>query len=182
VLASAPVCRAGRGGTGGPGHPRRCTTEAPPRPVCFRGKRWRAAGILRDDVPLRRIFVTLCSMSSLEEPGLGWNSANVDGVRADALDVISDALSWQLAATCWAAIERVLVTMDTALAAGDVAALAAATADLELVGPVRITRIGAAPVVPPPPVVRDRLNRLVHSLGGVQAADQAEPGHEESSS
>jgi hypothetical protein len=150
--------------------------------VDSRGKCGRAAGSLGDDVPLLRIFVTLTSMSSLEEAGPGVNSPDTVGVRADALDVISDALSWRLADTRWAAIEQVLAAMDAALAASDVATLAAATTDLELAGPVRITRIGAAPVVPPPPAVRDRLNRLVYSLGGVPAADQPESGQHEPSS
>jgi phage tail protein X len=128
------------------------------------------------------MFVTLSSMSSLEEPGSGWNPADTASVRAEALDVISDALSWRLAGTRWAAIEQVLAAMDAALAAGDVTALATATTDLELAGPVRITRIGADPVVPPPPAIRDRLNQLVHSLGGVPAADQPDPGQQEFSS
>jgi hypothetical protein len=59
-----------------------------------------------------------------------------------------------------------------ALAAADLDALAAATADLELAGPLRITRIGATPVVPPTPPVRDLLNRLVFSLGGITAGQQ----------
>ena len=128
------------------------------------------------------MFVTLSSMSSLEEPGPGWNPADTASVRAEALDVISDARSWRLAGTRWAAIEQVLAAMDAALAAGDVTALATATTDLELAGPVRITRIGADPVVPPPPAIRDRLNELVHSLGGVPAADQPDPGQQEFSS
>jgi hypothetical protein len=128
------------------------------------------------------MFVTLSSMSSLDEPGPGGNSAAAGGVRADALDVLSDALSWRLADARWAAIDQVIAAMSAALEADDVAALAAATADLELAGPVRITRIGAVPVVPPPPAVRDRLNQLVHSLGGVPAADQSEPGQQEFSS
>ena len=128
------------------------------------------------------MFVTLGSMSSLEEPGPGWNSADTGSVRTEALDVLSDALSWQLAGRRWAAIEQVLAAMDAALAAGDVTALATATTDLELAGPVRVTRIGADPVVPPPPATRDRLNRLVHSLGGVPAADQPDPGQQEFSS
>jgi hypothetical protein len=150
--------------------------------VHSRGKCGRATGSLRDDVPLPRIFVTLTSMSSLEEAGPGVNSPDTVGVRADALDVISDVLSWRLADTRWAAIEQVLAAMDAALTAGDVPTLALATTDLELAGPVRITRIGAPPVVPPPPAVRDRLNRLVYSLGGVPAADQPASGQQELSS
>jgi hypothetical protein len=121
------------------------------------------------------MFVTLISMDALDEPSPGWDSGDVFDVRAEALDVISDALQWQLAGPRWQAIEQVLAAMDAALAAGDLTALTAATADLELAGPLRITRIGADPVVPPPPRVRDRLNRLLHSLDGMPGAKQEEP-------
>jgi hypothetical protein len=95
--------------------------------------------------------------------------------RAEALDVVSDALQWRLNETRWQSLERILAAMDAASAAGDTAALMAATADLELAGPVRLTRIGAAPAVPPPAAVRDRLNRLVHSLGGALAQEREDP-------
>jgi hypothetical protein len=124
-----------------------------------------------------RLFVTLSGMDPLGEPSQAGDSGEVFDIRAEALDVISDALGWRLADTRWQAIEPVLVAVDAALTAGDLAALTAATADLELAGPLRITRIGTPPVVPPPPAIRDRLNRLVYSLGGAPAADQEQPGH-----
>jgi hypothetical protein len=89
-------------------------------------------------------------------------------VRAEALDLLQDALEWQLAEGRWQAIEHTLIAMDAALAANDLAALTAATADLELAGPLRITRIGATPMVPAAPPIRDRLNHLVYVLGGKQ--------------
>jgi hypothetical protein len=109
-------------------------------------------------------------MGSPDEPPPSWDAGDVAGIRAEALDVLSDALQWRLADVRWQAIGQMLATMDAALAADDLTALSAATADLELAGPLRITRIGATPVVPPPAPVRDRLNRLVHSLGATSAA------------
>jgi hypothetical protein len=91
--------------------------------------------------------------------------------RAEALDVVTDALQWRLAEPRWQAIEQVLATMDAALEAGDQQALMEATADLELAGPLRITRIGSTPVFSPSPLIRDRLNRLVYSLGGTPTAN-----------
>lgn len=108
-------------------------------------------------------------MNSLGEPSPRRDSGDVFDVRAEALGVISDALRWRLADARWQVVEQVVAAMAGALAAGDLKALTAATADLELAGPVRITRIGAMPIVPPPPPVRDRLNQLVHSLGGTPA-------------
>ena len=60
--------------------------------------------------------------------------------------------------------------MDAALTSGDMDELAAATADLELAGPLRIIPIG--PAVGPTPAARDLLNKLVHSLGDVAAGRQ----------
>ncbi len=114
-------------------------------------------------------------MVSPDEPA-GHDSGNGVDLRAEALDVISDVLQWRLAYASWEAIEQVLAALDAALAAGDLDALAAAIADLELAGPLRITRIGATPAVPAPPPVRDVLNRLVFSLGGGSPASQQDPG------
>jgi CATRA-associated small protein len=100
-----------------------------------------------------------------------WDSGGITEVRTEALDVLSDALFWQLAEARWQAIEQILIAMDAALARGDLDALAVATADLELAGPLRIVPIG--PATGPTPVARDLLNKLVHVLGGVTAGGQA---------
>ena len=99
--------------------------------------------------------------------------------RAEALDVVSDVLQWQLHEARWRPLEQVLAAMDAAVAAGDTAGLMAATANLELAGPLRVTRIGAAPVVPAPAAVRDRLNRLVYALGGALEQEQQETAAEQ---
>jgi hypothetical protein len=99
------------------------------------------------------------------------DSGHITEVRTEALDVLSDAILWQLAEARWRAIEQILVAMDAALVRGDMDALAVATADLELAGPLRIIPIG--PAVGPTPAARDLLNKLVHSLGGVSAERQA---------
>jgi hypothetical protein len=108
-------------------------------------------------------------MHSTDKDPASGDSRNIADVRAEALDVLSDALQWQLAETRWQAIEQVLIAIDNALTADDTEALAEATAELELAGPLRITRISATPLVPAEPRVRDQLNRLVFSLGGTSA-------------
>jgi hypothetical protein len=102
-----------------------------------------------------------------------WHSGNIAELRSEALDALSDAAAWRLAEARWQAIEQILVAMDAAQASGDMDALAAATADLELAGPLRIIPIGPPPVGPPP-ATRDLLNKLVYSLGGVAAQRQEE--------
>jgi hypothetical protein len=131
--------------------------------------------VCRDGISGRPMFVTLSSMNYPDEPPPSWDTSDVADARAEALDVISDALQWRLADTRWQGIEQLLVAMGAALEADDLGALTAATVDLELAGPLRMTRIGATPVVPPPPPVRDRLNRLVYSLGGAQATQREAP-------
>jgi hypothetical protein len=96
-----------------------------------------------------------------------WNPGQVDEVRSEALAALSDASSWQLADERWQEIHRVLAGMAAALESGDPEALAAATARLELAGPLRIIPIGRA--LGPTPPVRDLLNKLVYALGGVTA-------------
>jgi hypothetical protein len=93
-----------------------------------------------------------------------------DGVRAEALQVVLDALVWQLAPARWQAVDQALAAMEAAVAANDQAALAEATADLEVAGPLRLNRIGDTSDDPPPDV-RDRLNRLVYSLADGDDAD-----------
>lgn len=97
-----------------------------------------------------------------------WNSSEIDQIRSEALLALSDAFSWKLADERWQEIYRIVAKMAAALESGDVDALEAATAHLELAGPLRIIPIG--PALGPTPPVRDLLNELVHALGGVTAA------------
>lgn len=84
------------------------------------------------------------------------NLDDIAEIRAEALDALSDAFRWKLAEERWQEIHGVLARMASALESGDVAALAEATAHLELAGPLRIVPIGAA--AGPPPEVRDLLS------------------------
>jgi hypothetical protein len=104
------------------------------------------------------------------------SSGIIAETRAEALDVLSDALQWQLSEARWRAIEQILITMNAAMETGDMAALAAATADLELAGPLRIIPIGPPPAGPTREA-RYLLNKLVHALDGTVVMEG--PGDEE---
>lgn len=95
---------------------------------------------------------------------------------AEAIDVLRDVLVWELALPRWQEVERVVESMQTASATADVDTLREITADLELLGPVRITRIGATPQVPAPDRVRERTNYLIHSLSGTSQATPPDTG------
>ncbi|WP_431917799.1 CATRA system-associated protein [Nonomuraea jabiensis] len=97
---------------------------------------------------------------------------------ADALDVLNDLPDWELAPARWERVHDILGAFETALHSRDSDAAQEAIADLELSGPVRATRIGTALLTSAPQEVRDRRNRLVHSLGGNVRLDQEE-GDEE---
>jgi hypothetical protein len=86
--------------------------------------------------------------------------------RAEALDVLTEVPDWQLTPERWERVEQLLDRISDALHDRDDDGLWAATANLELVGPMRITtRLGdVAPGEPPPEPVRDRIVRLVHHL------------------
>jgi hypothetical protein len=113
-------------------------------------------------------------MSESDAP-VRWNPGEIDEIRSEALAALSDAFSWKLADERWQEIYRVLATMAAAWESGDTEALETATARLELAGPLRIIPIG--PATGPTPPVRDLLNKLVHALGGVTAAQSPqEPG------
>jgi hypothetical protein len=93
--------------------------------------------------------------------------------RANALDVLHDVLAWQLVEERRQRVIDSLDAMATAVAAQDNASVESATAELELASPVRVTRIGATSVNPPPEIVRDRVNHLVHSLRGPAGSDDS---------
>lgn len=77
-------------------------------------------------------------MTSANESLPARESDSDANVRAEALDVVSDALQWRLAEGRCHAIAQVLVAMDMGGASGDMEALLTVTADLELMGPLRL--------------------------------------------
>ena len=87
-------------------------------------------------------------------------------VSQDALSVLHDVLEWQLSGTRWEGIAGSVEALAASLSTGDLAAAREAVIQLELAGPVRITRIGALPTEPAPPRVRERVNHLVFQLSG----------------
>ena len=90
-------------------------------------------------------------------------------VVADALDVLGDVPLWRMPAGQWERIVAVVEAMSQAAADRDAAGLAHATADLEMLGPVRATPLGSAPKVPPPPRLHPLRNHLVRALSEIES-------------
>lgn len=97
-------------------------------------------------------------------------------VRAEALEVLRDVPEWRTTRENWGRIARALEAMAAATVKADMAALQEAADALELMSPIRIMRIGDVDGDPPPETVRDRVNRLVHSLKSPEAPVHDEPG------
>ena len=95
-----------------------------------------------------------------------WRTEDLEEVRLDGLSVLQDMLSWRLSTARWDAIAGSVEALATYLDLGDLAGARDIVIQLELAGPVRITRIGAVPSQPPPPPVRERVNQLIHRLTG----------------
>lgn len=92
-------------------------------------------------------------------------------LRSDLLDVLEDVPAWRLASQRWRQVYKLLEIIGDALAGGDVDALREAIGELELAGPVRITRIGAALTDATPDDVQERVNHLKHVLRPLSQPD-----------
>ncbi|MFF3503845.1 CATRA system-associated protein [Streptomyces sp. NPDC003247] len=106
------------------------------------------------------------------------------GLREAALVVLRDVRLWRLPPDRWERLAGLLDTAAGALRAGDADRFDQATVELELAGPVRITRIGdphrgsprESVPAPAPPPVRERLNHLIHTLSGGPGGTPDEDG------
>jgi hypothetical protein len=97
-------------------------------------------------------------------PPLGSGLRGAD-VSAAVLNVLTDIHDWRLSPARWKLVGDILWEIHSALGSGDEAQLESALVDLELAGPVRIVRIGAAVErIAAPPDIRERINRLQHSI------------------
>jgi hypothetical protein len=95
----------------------------------------------------------------------------------EVIQILREARSWELAPARWVLVDELLTTLEVALSSGDMEALAAATADLELAGPVRIVRMGSAQPEPASAPLQDRVNELIHSLLRLESQEDGSMGY-----
>lgn len=107
---------------------------------------------------------------SIQHATGGSAAVGFDLVRQDALDVLRNALTWELPAQRWESVGRAVVELADALAADDEEAIGEAVLNLEQSGPVRGPRSmeGASA----PSEVRSRIVPLVDHLERSSARDQ----------
>ncbi|MET0423514.1 MAG: CATRA system-associated protein [Actinoplanes sp.] len=89
-----------------------------------------------------------------------WDAETVQ----DTVDVLQDLVLWELPPQRWDIAAQLLRRIEVALAARDADEVREATAELELLGPIRILRIGSAGSMSIPEQLLDRRNTLVHAL------------------
>lgn len=99
-------------------------------------------------------------------PPLQWESPLDAETRDDLLEVLGELTHWQLPSPRWAHVVDSVEALAVALANGDTLAVRESMDEVELMGPVRATRIGAGDRSAAPHRVLDRVHSLVHSLGG----------------
>ena len=101
------------------------------------------------------------------------------GTRASILRVLDYILQLELTQARWERVNGILAIAVEAAAAGDLGGLREAMDNLRTIGPVRVIRIGGAPVGPPPPKVREReedLRRTVKAAAGRDDKDGGKDG------
>jgi hypothetical protein len=98
---------------------------------------------------------------------------------ADARACLLEALTWQLERQRWERVDQIVESMTAALAAGDMGAFRGALVGLEVAGPPRAIPIGSIPLslLPAPRRVRERVNRLIHSLDPAASAAASPDDH-----
>jgi hypothetical protein len=99
-----------------------------------------------------------------------------DDTLAQARRAIEYIVRLELAPDRWARITLTLQAAADAATAGDLAALAAATEELMLAGPVRIIKPDGSDHVPAGPPVHERANRALDALSAMQAVSARDRG------
>jgi hypothetical protein len=81
-------------------------------------------------------------------------------IRASTIRVLDYILRLELTEARWSRVVDILSIVVEAAAAGDFGTLRDATSQLRAIGPVRVIRIGSAPVGMPPLKVRERAEQV----------------------
>jgi hypothetical protein len=93
---------------------------------------------------------------------------------AETLDVLTRVRSKSLGDASWARVSRVLDDLESALAGGDKAAVERCVEALWATR--RATRVGHVdPARPPTPGEDERINTLIHRIGGLAAGEVRSP-------
>jgi hypothetical protein len=97
--------------------------------------------------------------------GTNWDAADWREASAEARAVLQIAIEWRLVPSRWQQVQDAVKGMEAAFAAANVESVWTAIAQLEQLGPLRVsTRLGDTPKAPAPEDVRERINELIDAL------------------
>ncbi len=88
----------------------------------------------------------------------------------DTRAILEEVKEWRLPLTEWTELSELIESIAEALSAADASTLGRLIDELVLHTPERAIPLGADRVVPMPPPLRERVNQLVHTLGGQPAS------------
>jgi len=87
------------------------------------------------------------------------------GMRADTLNVLRGALTWQLTEARWSRVTTTVAWLSTALIAKDANGVRTAASELDFLAPARAAGIVDLLIVSCPHDVREKINLLIQILG-----------------
>ena len=97
--------------------------------------------------------------------GTNQDAAEWPEASLEAGAVLRTAIEWRLVPSRWRQVQDAVEEMEAAFAAANLESLWTAIAQLEQLGPLRVsTRLGDTPREPAPDDVRERINELIHAL------------------
>ena len=106
-------------------------------------------------------------------PTMDFSERRDDETVQDAVVLLQDLVLWEMSPQRWERVDELLQRINDAYAARDATELRAATAELEISGPVRILRIGSKQSTGIPPMTLERRNTLIHSLSSPATGSSA---------
>lgn len=97
--------------------------------------------------------------------GTNWDAADWREASTEARVVLQTAIEWRLVPSRWQQLQDAVKGMEAAFAAANLESVWTAIAQLEQLGPLRVsTRLGDTPKEPAPEDVRERINELIDTL------------------
>ncbi len=95
----------------------------------------------------------------------------------DAVFALEDVRHWELPPSRWLLVSERVDAVAVAVRMSDASELVNATAALALLSPLRGTRIGTEPTVPPPATVAELVNETLDSLRGAAHRQERDDDH-----
>ncbi|MFJ6673275.1 CATRA system-associated protein [Actinosynnema sp. NPDC091369] len=101
------------------------------------------------------------------------NERVLDGdIVKDVRVVLDDLVQWEMTEGRWRDVANLVGALAAAVRTGEADVIRDATDAVEFAAPVRVTRVGQEPVVPPPPFVLERRTETLDSLRDAEGSEE----------